>query len=180
MKNEMKIYTKTGDEGRTSLVGGKRVAKDHPRVMAYGDIDELISWIPILRVSVPEHDNELRRIQCALMNGSAHIASEDSAKSLPAFPAEDTAWLEKRIDEMTSALPQQTAFILPGGPKEAAECHVVRTVCRRCERSSIALGDMREEVKAVIKYINRLSDYMFTLARYVTTAKGQSEDFWLP
>lgn len=176
----MKIYTKTGDGGKTSLVGGKRVQKSHPRVMAYGDLDELISWMGIMRSSLPEYDEDFRRIQRALMNGSAHIASEDLSKALPAFPAEDTVWLEEKIDKMTSAIPPQTAFVLPCGPKEAAECHVVRTVCRRCERSAIALGDDREDIRAAIKYINRLSDYLFTLARYVTAAKGLSEDFWLP
>lgn len=177
----MKIYTKTGDEGKTSLVGGKRVPKNHPRVMAYGDIDELISWIGLLRTGLPEHDYELRRIQCALMNGSAHIAAEDSSKPLPAFPEEDIAWLEGQIDKMTQTIPEQKAFVLPSGPREAALCHVARTVCRRCERSSISIGGQQgEDVRKTVKYINRLSDYLFTLARYVTNAKGLVEDFWLP
>lgn len=176
----MKIYTKTGDKGLTSLVGGKRVPKNHPRVMAYGDMDELISWIGILRSDMACLDGELRRIQCALMNASAHVAAEDSQKKLPAFPSDDIAWLENRIDEMTAAIPPQKAFVLPCAPREAAECHVARTVCRRCERSITGIESNDGDMEAVARYINRLSDYLFTLARYMTTGQSLNEDFWLP
>lgn len=176
----MKVYTKTGDKGTTSLVGGKRVSKCHPRVMAYGDIDELISWLGLLRASLPGHDAELRRVQQALMNASAHIAAEDSAKRLPDFPKEDTLWLEGEIDRMTAELPPLTAFVLPAGPREVSECHVARTICRRCERAAVAVGDTDPQVEAAVTYINRLSDYLFTLARYVSKEAAAPEDFWLP
>lgn len=176
----MKVYTKTGDKGTTSLVGGQRVSKTHPRVMAYGDVDELISWIGLLRSDLPEHDGSLRRIQQALMNGSAHIASEDSAKYLAPFPECDIEWLEQEIDRMTAEIPAMKAFVLPAGPREAAECHIVRTICRRCEREALAVGDERDNVTSFIRYINRLSDYLFTLARYVTKERDANEDFWLP
>lgn len=176
----MKVYTKTGDMGQTSLVGGKRVSKGHPRVMAYGDLDELISWIGLLRAELPEHDASLRRIQQALMNGSAHIASEDSGKALKPFPTGDTEWLEGEIDMMTAGLQPLKAFVLVASPREAALCHIVRTICRRCERSAINVNDNSPDVVNMIRYINRLSDYLFTLARYVTNDRHAQEDFWLP
>ncbi len=176
----MKIYTKKGDAGQTSLVGGSRVSKASNRVCAYGDIDELISHIGILRSQHLEEDNTLRRIQEALMVGSAHIASEGEVAKLKAFPEGDVAILEAEIDRMTSQIPAQKAFILPSRPASAAECHVARCVCRRAERSCVALGDERENVRNTISYLNRLSDYLFTLGRYRCYQEGYEEDFWLP
>lgn len=176
----MKIYTKKGDAGETSLVGGARVSKASARVNAYGDIDELISHIGLIRCHHIEEDTTLRRIQEALMTGSAHIASEGEVAKLKPFPADAIVALESEIDRMTSEMPPQTAFILPSRPASASECHVARCVCRRAERSCVALNDDRENVCKTISYLNRLSDYLFTLGRYRCHQEGCEEDFWLP
>lgn len=175
----MKIYTKTGDAGTTSLCGGTRVAKNHPRVQAYGDVDELISYIGILRCDLPQEDALLRRIQECLMLGSAHLAS-DGRRQLKNFDPAEIDFLEGKIDEMTAQMPPQTAFVLPAAPRTASLCHVIRTICRRSERSSIAIEEKSEEISLTIKYLNRLSDFFFTLARYQCFKSNISEDFWLP
>lgn len=177
---EMNIYTKTGDKGTTSLVGGARVSKDDPKVNAYGNVDELISHIALMRSDAqgaPLNQN-LRRIQANLMHVAAHLAADDhGAKKLKAFNVSETEFLEKQIDFMTSELPEQVAFILPAGPRLAAESHIARTVCRRAERSCISL--MKEErVDEVVKYLNRLSDYLFVYGRYVAFKNGIEDDFW--
>lgn len=185
----MKIYTKGGDKGTTSLVGGKRVPKNHPRVEAYGDLDELISFIGIIIsdigiVQVKEH---LRKIQEELMLISAHFASDGSSKSLKEVKEEAVAFLEREIDRMTALLPPQTAFILPGAPRVSSECHVARTICRRAERHALAIGTGGEgntefsvQVEVGMKYLNRLSDYLFTLARFLCIENEEKEVFWLP
>lgn len=175
----MKIYTKTGDAGTTSLCGGTRVSKNHPRVQAYGDVDELISYIGLLRCELPEEEPLLRRIQECLMLGSAHLAS-DGRRSLKNFDPAEIEFLEGKIDEMTSQIPPQKAFVLPAAPRTASLCHVIRTICRRSERSSIAIEEKSEEISLTIKYLNRLSDFFFTLARYQCYKSNISEDFWLP
>lgn len=175
----MKIYTKTGDTGSTSLVGGNRVPKNHPRVMAYGDVDELISHIGLLRCEIPENDIILRRIQESLMLGAAYLASDTDKKKLKIFSEEEISFLEREIDSMTEKMPQQKAFILPAAPRSASLCHIARTVCRRAERSSISLSDKSEGIFLVIRYLNRLSDYFFTLGRYQCFINNISEDFWL-
>ncbi len=176
----MKIYTKKGDLGETSLVGGARVSKASTRVNAYGDIDELISHIGLIRCRHIEEDATLRRIQEALMVGSAHIASEGEAAKLKPFSEEEITVLEAEIDRMTSEMPLQKAFILPSRPASASECHVARCVCRRAERSCVALNDDRENICKTVSYLNRLSDYLFTLGRYRCYQEGFEEDFWLP
>lgn len=175
----MKIYTKTGDAGTTSLCGGSRVPKNHPRVQAYGDVDELISYIGLLRCELPEDEPLLRRIQESLMLGSAHLSS-DGRRQLKNFDPAEIDLLEEKIDEMTSQMPPQTAFVLPAAPRAASLCHVIRTICRRSERSSIAIEDKSEEICLTIKYLNRLSDFFFTLARFQCYKSNISEDFWLP
>ncbi len=175
----MKIYTKTGDAGTTSLCGGTRVSKSHPRVQAYGDVDELISYIGLLRCELPQEDGMLRRIQECLMLGSAHLSS-DGRRQLKNFDPCEIDFLEEQIDVMTSQMPQQTAFVLPAGPRTASLCHVIRTVCRRSERSSIAIEEKNDEINLTIKYLNRLSDFFFTLARFQCYKENISEDFWLP
>ena len=154
----MKIYTKTGDTGETSLVGGKRVSKASMRVCAYGDMDELISYIGLLRCEIPESDAFLRNVQAVLMTGSAHIASEAENPRLTPFPYEEIRTLEQEIDRLSALIPPMKSFILPAGPTSAAHCHIARCVCRRCERSCVALGDHRPDVQDVIRYLNRLSD----------------------
>lgn len=177
---EMNIYTKTGDKGTTSLVGGARVSKDDPKVNAYGNVDELISHIALLRADAfgaPLHEN-LRRIQANLMLVAAHLAADDhGAKKLKPFDQAETEFLEKQIDLMVSELPEQTAFILPERPRVAAECHIARTICRRAERSCISL--MTEpRIEISVKYLNRLSDYLFVYARYLAMINGVADDFW--
>ena len=185
----MKIYTKGGDKGTTSLVGGKRVPKNHPRVEAYGDLDELISFVGIIisDTDIEQVKVDLRRIQEDLMLISAHFASDGSSKSLKEVGEESIGFLEKGIDDMTAQLPPQTAFILPGGPRVSSECHVARTICRRAERHSLVIGtggdaneEISEQVKIGLRYLNRLSDWLFTLARFLCIKNGEKEVFWLP
>ncbi|MFA7116917.1 MAG: cob(I)yrinic acid a,c-diamide adenosyltransferase [Bacteroidales bacterium] len=178
----MKIYTKKGDQGTTSLVGGARVPKTHPRVMAYGDVDELISIIGIIRSKMDEETAaKLRRIQENLMWGSAHLAAEpDNSKKLKNLDPNEVNFLEEEIDKMYSEMPSQKSFILPAGPYEASLCHLARTICRRAERSALLIGDINEEIALVLKYLNRLSDYFFALGRYQCHINKIDEDFWLP
>lgn len=195
----MKIYTKGGDKGSTSLVGGKRVAKNHPRVEAYGDVDELISYIGVVISDAPQgvERDILEKIQKELMLISAHFASDGTAKKMKELSEKEILFLEKEIDRMTDEIPAQTAFILPGAPRVSSECHVARTICRRAERHAIAItgygcrpGGQSEEnlgqcestdsVATGIKYLNRLSDYLFTLGRYYCHKCGGKEIFWLP
>lgn len=175
----MAIYTKKGDSGETSLVGGERVSKASDRVNAYGDIDELISWLGYIRSSLTCQSDFLRNVQCVLMSGSAWVASQGDCPKLAPFDATQVKVLEQEIDRMTSEMPKQTAFILPSAPQSASVCHIARTVCRRAERSTIGLNDGRENVQNVVKYLNRLSDYLFTLGRYCCYKENIAEDFWL-
>lgn len=174
----MKIYTKAGDAGETSLVGGKRVSKGSLRVCAYGDMDELISYIGLLRCEIPEHDAFLRKVQTVLMTGSAHIASETENPRLTPFPYEEIRTLEEEIDRLSQQMPPMKSFILPAGPVAAAHCHIARCVCRRSERTCVALNDHRPDVQDVVRYLNRLSDLLFTLGRYQCATHNISEDFW--
>lgn len=172
----MKIYTKTGDAGTTSLVGGTRVSKAHPRVMAYGDLDELISCLGLLRCEV-QQALPLRRIQIHLMNVSAHLANDGRSVKLQPLDEAEIRFLEEEIDRMTAVLPPQKAFVLPGEPRASSLAHVARTVCRRAERSAVQIDDKTEQDEAAIRYINRLSDYLFTLARFLCAGH---DDYWLP
>ena len=185
----MKIYTKGGDKGTTSLVGGKRVPKNHPRVEAYGDLDELISFLGIIisDTQIEQAKMNLRKIQEELMLISAHFASDGSSKALKEVDESAISFLENEIDTMTAALPPQTAFILPGAPRVSSECHVARTICRRAERHSLVIGtggeantEVSQQIVIGQKYLNRLSDYLFTLARYLCVQSGEKEVFWLP
>ena len=170
-------------------MGGKRVPKNHPRVEAYGDLDELISFIGIIISDVDNAGTKetLRRIQENLMLVSAHFASDGSCKSLKEMNQEEIAFLENDIDRMTASMPAQTAFVLPGAPRVSSECHVARTICRRAERHAIAIGtggdantQTSEQVEIGMRYLNRLSDWLFTLARYLCNQSEEKEVFWLP
>ena len=176
----MKIYTKTGDAGTTSLVGGTRVSKAHPRVMTYGDLDELISYLGLLRCETAGKELPLRRIQIHLMNVSAHLANDGRSLKLKPLDEAETAFLESEIDRMTAELPPQTAFVLPGEPHAASLAHVARTVCRRAERSAVGIEPKTDQDAIAIRYINRLSDYLFTLARFFCAITSTAEEFWLP
>lgn len=175
----MKIYTKTGDSGTTSLVGGTRVSKAHPRVMAYGDADELISYLGLFRGDC-ETDGPIRRIQLHLMEISAHFAADRQIAKLKPLDESEVEFLESEIDRMTALLPPQTTFLIPSAPRASAECHIARTICRRCERSTALIENKSEEDIKGIRYINRLSDYLFTLARYLCATSGEEEDKWVP
>jgi len=180
----MKIYTKTGDKGQTSLIGGTRVPKHHLRVEAYGTVDELNAHIGLLR-SYPISEQlikELISIQELLFAIGAVLASdpERSKMSLYQLQESDLKFLEDAIDRMESELPALKHFILPGGDPAAAQCHIARCVCRRAERFVVHLGEISVVEPLVISYLNRLSDYLFVLSRYLTKAGGAPEIPWFP
>lgn len=178
----MKIYTKTGDEGKTSLLGGTRVSKNHIRIAAYGAIDELNAYLGLLRdVSETEDRKELLfRIQKSLFVIAALLAAEnEKARSFsPAFDETGTQALENEIDTMEKSLEPLKSFILPGGHQVVSFCHIARTVCRRAEREVISLSMETEISPAVIKYLNRLSDFLFVLARKYAEELGVEEVKW--
>ncbi|MCL2098407.1 MAG: cob(I)yrinic acid a,c-diamide adenosyltransferase [Bacteroidales bacterium] len=164
----MKIYTKTGDKGATSLMGGAWVSKTDPRVEAYGTVDELISHLGLLRAWNNNHaqNEEILQIQQCLMNISALLAADEkTTKVLPKIQLSDIQQLENSIDVMNKDLPPLRSFVIPSPPDVAAQCHVSRTVCRRTERMAIAAGDQFAIAENIIPYLNRLSDYLFVLAR---------------
>ncbi len=175
----MKIYTKTGDQGTTSLVGGTRVAKNDPRVMAYGDVDELISFLGIIRSQVDD-SYEIRRIQIFLMEISAHFASDHSVAKIKPLYSTEIEFLEQKIDVLTSEIPLQQAFILPREPEVSSQCHFARTICRRAERSAVAIATDDVNYSIAMKYLNRLSDYLFTMARHICFKCGVADDYWIP
>lgn len=178
----MKIYTKSGDKGRTSLASGERISKADLRVCAYGDMDELISHLGVLRSEIAQQESIsfIRVVQQDLMKASAFVASTKDLNNLASLNEEDVTKIESEIDKLSTQLPPQEAFILPAAPRVASECHVARTVCRRAERTLISLDDQRESIELILKYLNRLSDYLFTLSRYQVVMSGGQEDFWLP
>lgn len=168
----MKLYTKTGDEGTTGLIGGKRVKKCDPRVCAYGDADELISYLGVVRAhagDVPAaagYCEDLLQIQRHLFDISSYLASDGPCDFLPPLQAgEKIAFLEKKIDRLTELLPKKFSFVIPGPPAISAELHVARTICRRCERSIVAIEPKTGSDADCSRYLNRLSDYLFALAQ---------------
>ena len=178
----MKIYTKTGDRGETSIIGGKRLPKHHPRIEAYGTVDELIAWIGLLR-GADQHcvsHEELITIQSALMTCCSVIATDPSAEEPVNITAEDTSVLERAIDTMEARLPVLNSFILPGGHPHTANCNIARCVCRRAERALLRLDKEEKVDQEIIKYLNRLSDYLFVLTRCLSYNAGIEEVKWLP
>jgi cob(I)alamin adenosyltransferase len=180
----MKIYTKAGDKGMTSLLNGLIVSKDHPRLEAYGTLDELNSWIGLLRDHIDEASTreDLLRIQDRLMAGSSLLASEkpEQAAKLPKLNEEDVKFLESRIDSMDAELSTLTSFILPGGHTLVSYCHLARTTCRRAERNAIRFRDDSEQAGLLLKFLNRLSDYLFVLARKISKDFKVEEITWQP
>jgi cob(I)alamin adenosyltransferase len=178
----MKIYTRTGDDGTTSLFSGGRVSKTNLRVEAYGTVDELNSILGLARALKPHPgtDSLLNAVQNQLFHLGADLATPlDAAASwVVRMDAETVAWLENRIDDLTVALPPLKNFILPGGTPAAAQIHVARTVCRRAERIAVALQELEPLGEHVIHYLNRLSDFLFTLARWENLQAGIPEDKW--
>ena len=180
----MKIYTKTGDKGMTSLVGGTRISKASLRIDTYGTIDELNSWIGLLR---DQAVNELRRdflkeIQDRLFTIGSELASEidQKKKKIPDLHESDIELLEKEMDKMDLEIPPLRAFVLPGGNQAVSFTHLARTVCRRAERLVIALSETAEANSLIIRYLNRLSDYLFVLSRKITQEIGSEEVAWKP
>ena len=180
----MKIYTKTGDHGQTSLIGGKRVAKNHPRIEAYGTVDELMAHTALLMdMLTDECDKDfLLCVLEKLMTASSELAAEGGVTpKIPKIIANDVALLEHRIDEMNGGLEPMNSFILPGGHAALSQCHVARTVCRRAERKIVGLIDYDCEVPAeVTGFINRLSDYFFVLSRKIAKDFQISTKKWTP
>ncbi|MCS6928335.1 MAG: cob(I)yrinic acid a,c-diamide adenosyltransferase [Saprospiraceae bacterium] len=179
----MKIYTKTGDAGQTSLFGGCRVSKNHVRVEAYGTVDELNAFIGLLHDSLSEEAVRecLREIQHRLFSIGSALATEPQGASMPLdLQPTDITLLESAIDDMTQQLPPLRHFILPGGFPTVSLAHVCRTVCRRAERVVVALHEREPVSELILQYLNRLSDYFFVLARYLGHQAGAQEIKWVP
>jgi len=183
MSNDFKIYTKTGDKGETSLIGGKRVPKYHERIEAYGTLDELNSFIGLIRdQDVDMHTREiLIEIQDRVFTAESLLAVNADApppRKLPEIVETDIELLEKEIDKMNETLPPISNFVLPGGHPVVSYCHIARTVCRRAERVTLKLSQHFEVPPLVIKYLNRLSDYFFVLSRKMTLEFNAIETPW--
>jgi cob(I)alamin adenosyltransferase len=180
----MKIYTKTGDKGFTSLIGGTRVPKHHLRIESYGTVDELNSYIGLISdQDISEHDKEiLKYIQDRLFTIGSSLAAdpEKSRMVIPDLHTEDIELLEKEMDLMNEELPELKHFILPGGSNAISFCHIARCVCRRAERLSVHLAEESTVDEKVNIYLNRLSDYLFTLARKIGYDHKIAENKWVP
>jgi cob(I)alamin adenosyltransferase len=180
----MKIYTKTGDQGETSLLGGTRVLKSDRRIETYGTVDELNSFIGLIADLDPDKERTalLRNIQSRMFTiGSSLAAENDRAKDFkPDLEESDITQLETAIDEMNTVLPSMTNFIIPGGHQLISTTHVARTVCRRAERRVIELAASADVEEIVVRYLNRLSDFLFVLARKQCFDMGIDEVPWKP
>ncbi len=180
----MKIYTKTGDAGKTSLLGGSRVAKYHLRIEAYGTVDELNAHIGLLR-SYKEcqvHEEILLQVQDRLFTIGSELASEpgDRKFKIPQIQQDDIEVLEKQIDQMDADLPPMRNFVLPGGSLAVSQAHVARCVCRRAERIVLHLKDESDVKEPIPIYLNRLSDFLFILSRKLAHTTGVVESPWKP
>jgi len=182
----LKIYTKTGDKGNTSLIGGTKVPKSHLRIEAYGTVDELNSWIGLVNDQIKiKHENKiLKEIQDRLFTIGSSLACDPEKEpklKIPDLGELDILALEKEIDKMNGKLPPMKSFVLPGGHPAVSSAHVARCVCRRAERLTVALQQHKMFVDPlVIKYLNRLSDYLFVLARYIGKRLKVKEIPWKP
>jgi cob(I)alamin adenosyltransferase len=180
----MKIYTKRGDRGETSLFGGKRLSKDMLRIEAYGSVDELNSILGVVRSLKPhrELDALLEQVQNELFVLGADLATpgRSSAKNAQRLQEKSVSQLETHIDALTARLTPLRSFILPGGSPVGAQLHVARTVCRRAERLVVRLGKKEKIGELPVKYLNRLSDLLFVLARHANKLDGAAETAWAP
>lgn len=180
----MRVFTRTGDQGQTSLASGNRVRKDHPRLEAYGTVDELNAVVGMLHALYTDQDeqNRLLRIQRRIFIISSTLAVDDPAflERLPTIMNEDVNELEKAMNTMLDQMPPLKNFILPSGSQVIAMAHVARTVCRRAERALIRIVDEIEFDPMLIQYINRLSDYFFVLSRWAAYQSGTQERVWKP
>ena len=186
-----KVYTKTGDKGETSLAGGHRISKDHPRVNAYGTIDELNSLAGIVRcfnlqkpasVRRDKFETILQTIQQRLFDIGSILATdpESNRKNLPALTEQNVVWLEQVIDAMNDELSPLTSFVLPGGSPVNAFLHQCRTVCRRAEREIVRLGREEKIDSNLLAYVNRLSDTLFVFSRWTASTMNENEFLWEP
>lgn len=178
----MKIYTRTGDDGSTSLYSGERVSKTSLRVEACGTVDELNSAIGAARAASPTaaSQNSLATIQYKLFSLGADLATSGNEPGASRIKPADATWLETEIDRMVAELPPLRNFILPGGTAPAAQIHLARAICRRAERTVVNLSESEEISKDVLRFLNRLSDFLFILARYENFLSGVSEEKWIP
>ena len=183
----MKVYTKGGDKGRTSLIGGERVLKTDCRVEAYGTVDELIAFTALLADKLASDDKfvaiveQLRRVESQLMSVAALLAvGEGGVDKVAALNASASQELEQAIDSMQEALPEITKFTIPGGDVRCSLCHVCRTVCRRAERAAICASQEYDIAREVTIYLNRLSDYFYLLGRTITQMASVEEILWIP
>ena len=181
--SRFKIYTRTGDKGQTSLIGGTRVPKFHPRIESYGTIDELNSYIGLIRDhQIGMHYKEiLLEVQDRLFTAESLIARDPEAEvgiKLPSLSESDITLLENEIDRMNEDLPELKSFILPGGHPIVSYCHIARCICRRAERHTIRLAQAQPVEELVIQYLNRLSDYLFVLARKLAKDLNATETNW--
>lgn len=186
-----KVYTRTGDEGDTGLVGGRRVAKEHPRIEAYGTVDELNSVIGLCRSFLAQKKRSKHRDKLDLILESTQQRLFDIGSELATLPgdeyegqvkvsAEETHWMEEVIDLMNDDLDPLKSFILPGGTPLNAFLHQARTVCRRTERSVLRLHRDEEVSSEIRTFLNRLSDFLFVCGRWVTVTLGEEEVLWVP
>jgi cob(I)alamin adenosyltransferase len=187
----MKVYTKTGDKGTTALFGGTRVPKHHIRIESYGTVDELNSHIGLIRDQDinPDYKKILERVQDRLFTVGAILATPPDKEvlkngkerlNIPKIAASDVEQLENEIDSMETALPPMTHFVLPGGHTTVSYCHIARCVCRRAERLSVHLNELEPVDVLVLTYLNRLSDYLFVLARKLSHDLQADEVKWIP
>lgn len=183
----MRVYTKGGDNGRTSLISGERVKKYDMRVEAYGTVDELSAFVALLCDKMHHYEqlsiyaDELLTINSMLMNVEAHLAAgEVASHPLPAISEQSIEALESSIDKMQATLPVIDKFTIPGGCKVNSLCHVCRTICRRAERRAVEVGENFALDTAVVRYLNRLSDYLYLLGRYSSHVLNCAENLWVP
>lgn len=178
-----KVYTRTGDDGQTSLVGGERVSKTCTRLEAYGTVDELSSHLGLLAALLPDGNDKdmIQRVQNNLFNVCTHLATNQATTPLPPsahVPEGETALLERQVDDIVASLPERQGFILPGGTTAAAQAHVCRAVCRRAERCICLLAQEAAVSTDILEYVNRLSDYLFVFAKKINHIAGQREKTW--
>ena len=178
-----KVYTRGGDMGKTSLVGGQRVSKASARLEAYGTVDELSSHLGLLAAMMDDDAEKdmIIRIQNCLFNVCTNLATDQEQTPLyPSayLPEGEIERLEQKVDEIMQMLPERQGFVLPGGTKEAAQAHVCRTVCRRAERRIVALSEVAQITPSILQYVNRLSDYLFVLAKKINFNANHSEIVW--
>jgi len=179
----MKVYTKTGDKGTTALFGGKRVSKHNLRIEAYGTVDELNSYVGLIRDQKIDENNfdVLIEIQDRLFTLGAILATApgNTKVKVPQLNEEDVTFLEQEIDKMNETLPEMRSFVLPGGHTTVSYCHITRCVCRRAERIATQLAEEEEVPELVLVYLNRLSDYIFVLSRKLTQDLKAKEIPWV-